>query len=1588
MASIEPFVSVNVVSIDYVMAYSRKSNSYLKMEGDEMRPVVRVFGSTPHGQRACVHIHGFLPSFYFRPRLIKEQQQYFKTQEQVETYLDRMREKIEKFLNDEERRKRYADNTKEQKEYRNKKFIAAIETYTSRTIYGYHNEEYVFVKLTVYNPASIRSICTLLETGGLAIGVVMQPYESHITYVNKFLVDYNIKPMGWLHLGDGRFRFPLPSNESPFPPPQPFASGESSQQSRVVGSIPANSHDENSSSTSVHYFRFSQNIISSNFQDKCWQRDEQPGEGVVADEIRSNKDTICDLEIDSHIDNILNINMKKAKFGEELWDEARVRHQRKFNEDMPEPPLIRYTDTDHRPATTRDDNYKKRIEQLELLALREDEVVPGDGASSESPDKNAVDSAAAASQGSEYFTQLLEEDEFPLHQSASIQGGMTMSQDMRYSGHEADDMDDEGYCTDDSKDIDDILQCSQPNNEEESAPISDEKSRSQSQKPPKRLRRMQQFDVFDMFGDSAPNRPALGSGEKQSLSMKKPSISSEMTMLSSSSAATAPIHDLSRSLLLKPTFYCPNYSNLTPIIENGVNKKLFYGNPEDEEPRLTNSRKHAQFHPDCSLAQILGQLELWEYHTSDKQQSGTISYNHAKCLIPSFSPPLPMHLHRNAYKEPIQRIRTNPSVSHTQISSPTPTGGSANEKHQLGLNIGEVTIRENLICRLTTMSIEIFATSTQGKAPDPKRDPLVVICYSVDDSMTSSETETVQNCYGVILYDELQQTNVKTLIKNNKLEPNSIVTVVASEVELVEKFFYYLEQIDPDIVVSYEVQHQSLGYIIQRAAVVLNVPPDTIRQRMSRILNTRTTVPTQTKVNDDDDSNDAKQYYAEHSHDIFLPGRVVINIWRYVARELKLYSNTLMNVAEQLLRKKIPHYTALQLSDWFRQPACKGRTISYIQLLSILNLSIMEKLDVVRLGCESARLYGIDFHSVLTRGSQFRVEAAILRCSKQEKYLLISPNKQQVANQAAMKCIPLVCEPHSQQFYHHPVVVLDFQSLYPSLVIAHNLCFSTILGQLNMGIHGSHTTGTLGVVEYSEEYTVNGLSNHSYPNAPYIAPSGAVFANKNVRLGVLPQVLKEVLDTRIMVKRELKKYTGDEYALLRKSLDARQLAIKLLANVTYGYTAAGFSGRMPCAELADAIVESGKTLLQETMRYIREHKVWKANVVYGDTDSIFVELPYRSLAEAVAVGNQIAEEITSRNKQEIVLKYEKTYYGCLLISKKRYVGYSFEKASDVGSLDAKGIEVIRRDQCLATAKIQEKCLRILFQERDISLMRQYLQQQWRHILQGGSKVSIKDFIFWKQVKVGKYKADGPPAHIIYQKKLQQDSNAVIPYGWKVPYVVVTGQGNLSQLVCTPEDLAIRGTMLRVNSKYYIEKHINAALKRCFSLCDIDIELWYKQLTKPRECIRPNLAYEYYTSTLQKRNLITSYLPSDNCQLCGLPVSVKQSEKHVRERYDQARKIGVSLCATCAAPPLSQTLLMLYPEVNQLQARGRHLTEVCNGKLIHQVYAYYFTYILFLKKLVPRSHSHHNTTRRPLFPRMLATLLIAPYSMKGYDSSPR
>lgn len=86
---------------------------------------------------------------------------------------------------------------------------------------------------------------------------------------------------------------------------------------------------------------------------------------------------------------------------------------------------------------------------------------------------------------------------------------------------------------------------------------------------------------------------------------------------------------------------------------------------------------------------------------------------------------------------------------------------------------------------------------------------------------------------------------------------------------------------------------------------------------------------------------------------------------------------------------------------------------------------------------EFARVYGVEFYAIFSRGSQYKVESMMMRIARPENFVFVSPSRKQVFSMPATECIPLVIEPKSN-LYASPVVVLDFQSLYPSIMIAYN----------------------------------------------------------------------------------------------------------------------------------------------------------------------------------------------------------------------------------------------------------------------------------------------------------------------------------------------------------------------------------------------------------------------------------------------------------------------------------------------------------------------------------------------------------------------
>ncbi|XP_074541987.1 DNA polymerase zeta catalytic subunit isoform X2 [Halichoeres trimaculatus] len=794
---------------------------------------------------------------------------------------------------------------------------------------------------------------------------------------------------------------------------------------------------------------------------------------------------------------------------------------------------------------------------------------------------------------------------------------------------------------------------------------------------------------------------------------------------------------------------------------------------------------------------------------------------------------------------------------------------------------------------LTLMGMELHARSRRDLEPDPEFDPICALFYCVSSDAPLPDEDSTQ-LTGAIVVDKDHQTGDQGHRRTAPLLVRSgisglKVTYAADEKGLFQELITIMRRFDPDILVGYEVQMRSWGYLLQRASAL----GADLCQQLSRI-------PGDSK--DNRFTADRDEYGSDTMTEISIIGRICLNLWRVMKTEVTLNNYTFENVAFHVLHQRFPAFSPRTLSDWFdhKTDLYRWKMVDHYVSRVRGTMQLLQQHDIIGRTSELARVFGIQFYHVLTRGSQYRVESMMLRVAKPLNYIPVTPSIQQRAQARAPQCIPLVMEPESR-FYSNSVIVLDFQSLYPSIVIAYNYCYSTCLGQVE-------SQGT------PDEFKFGCTSLRVPPELLYqlrnditVSPNGVAFVKSSVRKGVLPCMLEEILNTRIMVKQSMKTYKEDK-ALMRL-LDARQLGLKLIANVTFGYTAANYSGRMPSVEVGDSIVHKARETLERAIKMVNDTKKWGARVVYGDTDSMFVLLKGATKEQAFKIGNEIAEAVTATNPKPVKLKFEKVYLPCVLQTKKRYVGYMYESLDQKEPVfDAKGIETVRRDGCPAVSKILERSIKLLFETRDISQVKQYVQHQCVKVLDG--RASMQDLTFAKEYRGSSSYRPGAcvPALELTRRMMAYDRRLEPRVGERVPYVVVYGMPGvpLIQLVRRPMEV-LQDASLRLNATYYITKQILPPLARMFQLIGVDVFSWYQELPRVQKA---SCSSALGGEEAGRKGTISQYFTTLHCPVC-----------------DELTQLGV--CSRCRAEP-QRVAVTLHQDMRQWESQQDQLLKICKN----------------------------------------------------------
>jgi DNA polymerase delta subunit 1 len=417
-----------------------------------------------------------------------------------------------------------------------------------------------------------------------------------------------------------------------------------------------------------------------------------------------------------------------------------------------------------------------------------------------------------------------------------------------------------------------------------------------------------------------------------------------------------------------------------------------------------------------------------------------------------------------------------------------------------------------------------------------------------------------------------------------------------------------------------------------------------------------------------------------------------------IQRDYKLSSYSLNSVSAEFLgdQKEDVHHSMISVLQEGNEDS-RRRLAVYCIKDAALPQQLMDKLMYMYNYIEMARVTGVPIGYLLGRGQMIKVMSQLMRKGKHQD--LVLPCKERFAQGAGGGQLggdhyegATVLDAISG-FYETPIATLDFASLYPSIMQAHNLCYTTLVPPDQV---------------------------HNFkPEDISTSPTGNTFVKPHVRAGVLPEILSELLNARKRAKADLKKATDP---MERAVLDGRQLALKVSANSVYGFTGATV-GQLPCLEISASVTAYGRQMIDHTKQMVESHYSLAngfshdAQVIYGDTDSVFVKFGPKDVKEAMKIGEEASAMVTKTFLTPIKLEFEKVYCPLLLITKKRYAGLKYLDPNAPPKMDATGVETVRRDNCEFVRTTMTIALDMILKESNVDGAIQYVKHRVSNLLQ-------------------------------------------------------------------------------------------------------------------------------------------------------------------------------------------------------------------------------------------------------------------------------
>ncbi|MGB9708960.1 DNA-directed DNA polymerase [Infirmifilum uzonense] len=508
----------------------------------------------------------------------------------------------------------------------------------------------------------------------------------------------------------------------------------------------------------------------------------------------------------------------------------------------------------------------------------------------------------------------------------------------------------------------------------------------------------------------------------------------------------------------------------------------------------------------------------------------------------------------------------------------------------------------------------------------------------------------------------------------------------------------------------------------------------------------------------------AQSVYGHYS----IVGRANMDLYDYASEIPEVKMKTLENIVDYLGLVKKEERTLIDpmlVYQYWDNPSQRDVLRRYNRDDALSTYRLAEA--VLPFAIQLSSLVGLPLDQVFAASVGNRVEWHLIR--KAYSFNELVPNSKERPLETYAGAIVLKPEPG----IHENIAVLDFSSMYPNIMIKYNVSPDTYV---------------------PPDLEVD-------PEEVNIAPGVGHRFRKSPK-GFYSKVLEDLLEARRKIREQMKKLDPDSDTF--RLLDERQKAIKVVTNATYGYS--GWSvARWYMREVAESTTAWGRELIKTTLS---RAKGLGLHVIYGDTDSLFLENDPKKVQELVDyVEKNLGFEI----------KVDKVYVKVFFTeAKKRYCGLLQD-----GRIDVVGLEAVRGDWAEISKEIQEKVIEIVLKEGDPWKAVDYVRKVIADL--EANKIPAQKLIIWKTLSksLDEYEVDAPH---VRAAKIMASQGWRVGKGSKIGYIVVKGGEKVSEKALP---FFMLKSLSDVDTEYYTKRQIIPAALRILEYFGIKEEHFYK-----------------------------------------------------------------------------------------------------------------------------------------------------------------